>query len=146
MPDIGSKGFFNNLRVGYPMAQVPSRMEARRNDSRLPRVEFRTYRIEAAYAALKRIVALAGSHYNEYRYLLNAMPTLKLTKIGTSTGAVIPKEMLHRMKVDKGDTLFAVETPEGYLLTPYDPAVEEQLGAGREFMKQYRETFKALAK
>jgi len=74
------------------------------------------------------------------------MAVLKLTAVGTSTGAIIPKEMLHRLKVKKGDSLYAVETPEGYLLTPYDPAIEEQLKAGREFMKQYRETFKALAK
>jgi putative addiction module antidote len=74
------------------------------------------------------------------------MQTLKLTKIGTSTGAVIPKEMLVRLKVKKGDVLYAIETPEGYLLTPYDPAIEEQLEAGREFMKEYRDTFKALAK
>lgn len=74
------------------------------------------------------------------------MQTLKLTKIGTSTGMVIPKEMLHRLKVEKGDSLFAIETPEGYLLTPYDPTIEEQLKAGRDFMKAYRETFKALAK
>lgn len=74
------------------------------------------------------------------------MPTLKLTQIGTSTGAVIPKEMLNRLKVGRGDSLFAIETPEGYLLTPYDPAVEEQLKTGRDFMKAYRETFKALAK
>jgi len=74
------------------------------------------------------------------------MQTLKLTKIGTSTGAVIPKEMLARLKVEKGDMLYAIETPEGYLLTPYDPAIEEQLEAGREFMKEYRDTFKALAK
>jgi len=74
------------------------------------------------------------------------MQKLKLTKIGTSTGTVIPKEMLNRMKVQKGDTLFAVETPDGYLLTPYDPSVDEQLNAGREFIKEYRETFKALAK
>ncbi len=74
------------------------------------------------------------------------MTTLKLTKIGTSTGAVLPKEMLTRMKVEKGDTLFAIETKEGYLITPYDPAIAEQLDAGREFMKDYRETFKALAK
>jgi putative addiction module antidote len=71
---------------------------------------------------------------------------LKLTAIGTSTGAIIPKEMLARLKVGKGDTLFAIETAEGYLITPYDPAVEEQLRAGREFMKEYRDTFKALAK
>jgi putative addiction module antidote len=74
------------------------------------------------------------------------MQKLKLTKIGTSTGAVIPREMLSRLKVEKGDTLFAIETLDGYLLTPYDPAVEEQLDAGRDFMKEYRETFKVLAK
>ena len=74
------------------------------------------------------------------------MTTLKLTAIGTSTGAVIPKEMLHRLKVEKGDVLYAIETPEGYLLTPFDPAIDEQLEAGRQFMKQYRDAFKALAK
>lgn len=74
------------------------------------------------------------------------MQTLKLTKIGTSTGTVIPKEMLKRLKVEKGDSLYAIETAEGYLLTPYDPAIEEQLKVGREFMKDFRETFKALAK
>lgn len=74
------------------------------------------------------------------------MVALKLTAMGTSTGAVIPKEMLARLKVSKGDTLFAVETPSGYLLTPYDPTVEEQLSLGREFMADYRETFRTLAK
>ena len=73
------------------------------------------------------------------------MQTLKLTAIGTSTGAVIPKEMLVRLKIGKGDSLFAIETAEGYLLTPYDPAVAEEINAGRQFMKEYRETFKALA-
>jgi putative addiction module antidote len=72
--------------------------------------------------------------------------TLKLTAVGTSTGLVIPKEMLTRMKVARGDKLHVVETPDGYLLTPYDPAVAEQVELGREFMKQYRETFKVLAK
>ncbi len=74
------------------------------------------------------------------------MQKLKLTTVGSSTGTVIPKEMLNRLKVEKGDTLFAIETPNGYLLTPYDPEVEEQLELGREFMKQYPETFRALAK
>ena len=74
------------------------------------------------------------------------MATLKLTAIGTSTGVVIPKQMLARLKLKRGDTLFAVETPSGYLLTPYDPDVEEQLEVGRQFMRKYRETFRALAK
>ena len=71
---------------------------------------------------------------------------LKLRKVGTSVGLLIPKEVLQRLRVDEGDTLFAVETSEGYLLTPYDPEVEEQVKQGLEFMAKYRDTFRALAK
>lgn len=71
---------------------------------------------------------------------------LKLRAVGTSTGILLPKEMLARLKVKKEDALFAVETPGGYLLTPYDPEVEKQLAKGREFMRRYRDTFRALAK
>jgi len=74
------------------------------------------------------------------------MTALKLTNIGTSTGAVLPGEIVTRMKFEKGDTLYAIETKEGYLITPYDPAISDQLEAGREFMKEYRDTFKAIAK
>jgi len=73
------------------------------------------------------------------------MYKLKLTTVGSSTGVVIPKEMLKSLKLEKGDSLYAVETPNGYVVTPYDPEVEEQIQKGRQFMKQYRETFKALA-
>lgn len=74
------------------------------------------------------------------------MLALKLIQIGNSVGVVLPKEALSRLKVDKGGQVFAVETPSGYLLTPYDPAVAEQLDSGREFMAEYREAFRALAK
>ncbi|MBZ5524573.1 MAG: AbrB/MazE/SpoVT family DNA-binding domain-containing protein [Acidobacteriia bacterium] len=74
------------------------------------------------------------------------MTVLKLKAVGTSTGVVIPKEMLNRLKVEKGDTLFAIETPSGYLITPYDPAIEDQLRLGREIMSEYRETLRALAR
>jgi putative addiction module antidote len=74
------------------------------------------------------------------------MTTLKLTAVGTSTGVVIPKEMLKRLKVERGDTLFVVETPSGYLLTPYDPSVAEQIRLSEEIMKEYRETLRELAK
>ncbi len=72
--------------------------------------------------------------------------TLELRAVGTSTGVVLPKQMLARLRVKRDDALFAVETPGCYLLTPYDPDVEEQLRIGREFMAQYRETFRALTK
>jgi putative addiction module antidote len=71
---------------------------------------------------------------------------LKLRSIGTSTGVILPKELLSRLKVKKNDILFATETPDGYLLTPYDPEVEEQVKLGLEFMAKYRDTFRALAK
>ena len=71
---------------------------------------------------------------------------LKLRAIGTSTGIVLPKETLTRLKLKRGDSLFAVETPDGYLLTPYDAKVEEQVKLGLEFMAKYRNTFRALAK
>jgi putative addiction module antidote len=73
------------------------------------------------------------------------MAKLKLTAVGTSTGVIIPKEMLNRMKVARGDSLHVAETPGGYLLTPYDPGVAAQVEVGREFMKEYRDTFKILA-
>ncbi len=73
------------------------------------------------------------------------MPKLKLTAVGTSTGVVFPKEMLHRMRVERGDTLHVVESPDGYLITPYDPSVAAQVELGRKFMREFRDTFKALA-
>jgi putative addiction module antidote len=74
------------------------------------------------------------------------MLKLKITAIGSSAGVILPKEALTRLKVGKGDQLFMVETKDGYLMTPYNPSVEEQLKIGQDFMKEYRDTFRALAK
>ena len=74
------------------------------------------------------------------------MTTLKITQIGNSLGVVLPKELLARLKLEKGDTLFVTDAPGGLNLTPYDPAVEEQLALGREFMREFRDTFHQLAK
>ena len=74
------------------------------------------------------------------------MTTLKLTQIGNSVGLILPKEILARLKLEKGDTVFVTDAPEGVTLTPYDPALAEQLELGREFMREYRDTFHQLAK
>lgn len=71
---------------------------------------------------------------------------LKLSAVGSSTGTILPKELLTRLNVEKGDKLFAVETPDGFLLTPFDPEIEQQMEIGRSFMKEYKDTFKELAK
>ena len=74
------------------------------------------------------------------------MSALKLTQIGNSVGVIFPKELLTRLKVEKGDTVFWTEAANGVTLTPYDPELEEQLQAGREFMHEFRDTFHQLAK
>lgn len=74
------------------------------------------------------------------------MYELKLTRVGDSVGAIFPEEVLARLNAANGDTLFVIETPDGLLLTTYDPQQEEELAAGRAFMAEYRDTFHQLAK
>ncbi len=75
------------------------------------------------------------------------MVPLKLTTIGTSTGVIIPKEMLVRMNVGKGDVLYAVEAADGtYRLTPYDPAFAEKMEKAHDIMRRYGNTLHVLAK
>ena len=74
------------------------------------------------------------------------MHALKLTQIGNSFGLILPKDELARLKLEKGDTVFVTETPDGVAMTPYDPSLEEQIEAGRAFMRDFRDTFHELAK
>lgn len=74
------------------------------------------------------------------------MVSLKLRAVGTSTGVVLPKEMLARLRAGQGETLYAIETPAGYTLTAFDPAVKAQVESGEAFMDRYRDAFAALAK
>jgi putative addiction module antidote len=74
------------------------------------------------------------------------MTALKLTQIGNSVGVILPKELLARLKVGKGDLLHVTDSPDGITLTPYNPDFDEQLALGRDFMNEYRDTFRALAK
>ena len=74
------------------------------------------------------------------------MQMLKLTQIGNSLGVVLPKEILTKLRVEKGDSIYVTETPDGFVLTPYDPAVAAQVEAGRQFMRDYRDAFHELAK
>ena len=74
------------------------------------------------------------------------MSALKLTQIGNSVGVILPKDVLARLKLVKGDSVYLTEHPDGVTLSPYQPNFDEQLDAGREFMREYRDTFRALAK
>ncbi len=74
------------------------------------------------------------------------MTTLKLTQIGNSVGVILPKEILARLKLEKGDTVFVTDTPGGVTITPYDEVFDAQLAAARRIMKQRRNVLRELAK
>jgi len=74
------------------------------------------------------------------------MIKLKLTAVGNSAGVVFPKDVLSRMKLDKGDTVYLTETADGYRLTPYDPEFETQMDVARKLMKKRRAVLRELAK
>ena len=74
------------------------------------------------------------------------MTALKLTQIGNSVGVILPKEMLARLKLEKGDTLFVTDTVGGVTLTPYSPGFEQQMTAARTVMKRRRNVLRELAK
>ncbi len=74
------------------------------------------------------------------------MTKLRLTSIGNSAGLVLPKDVLARLKLEKGDAVYLTETPDGYRLTPYDPEFEAQMTAARRIMKKRRTALRELAK
>lgn len=72
--------------------------------------------------------------------------TLKLRQVGGSVGATLPKDMADRLHLAVGDSVLAVETEHGILLTPYDPAIESGLAIAARAAKRYRHALRALAK
>lgn len=74
------------------------------------------------------------------------MQSLKLTQIGNSVGIVLPKEVLARLSLEKGDTIFLTDSPNGMRLTTTNPEFEEQMKLARGIMKKRRDVLAELAK
>lgn len=74
------------------------------------------------------------------------MNTLKLTQIGNSVGVILPKELLAKLGVGRGDTIYAIDQPDGVRLTTADPEFEAQLQLARQIMKERRAVLRELAK
>ena len=70
---------------------------------------------------------------------------LKLTAIGNSTGVILPKDLLDKLRVDRGDELMVLETPDGIRLTPYDPDFAAQMDIAEDIMRERRDLLKKLA-
>ena len=74
------------------------------------------------------------------------MLEVKVTAIGNSMGIVLPKEALNKLKAQKGDVLYLVDSPEGLTLTPYREDFAEQMEAAERVMRKYKNALHQLAK
>ncbi len=73
------------------------------------------------------------------------MQTLKVTVVGNSAGVVLPKELLEKLRVSKGDLLYVVETKNGIELTAYNPAFAAQMEAAERVMREDKDVLRRLA-
>jgi putative addiction module antidote len=70
---------------------------------------------------------------------------LKVSAIGNSTGVILPKDVLERLRVSRGDELMVRETPDGIVLSPYDPELARQMEVAEKIMREDREILRKLA-
>jgi putative addiction module antidote len=71
---------------------------------------------------------------------------LKITTVGNSAGVILPKELLARLRLEKGDELYALETPDGIRLTTYDPELAAQMEVAEQVMREDRLVLHKLSK
>lgn len=70
---------------------------------------------------------------------------LKITSIGNSAGVILPKEVLEKLRVGKGDTLFLTETPTGFEISPLDEKIQRQMDVAERVMRENRNLLHKLA-
>ena len=86
---------------------------------------------------------LARDRFECYNACMNA--AVKLTKIGNSTGVVLPREVLARLRVSQGDTLYFTEAPDGFRVTAFDPDFEKKMALAEQIMRDDRDILRVLA-
>jgi putative addiction module antidote len=74
------------------------------------------------------------------------MHRLKLTQFGNSVGVILPKELLAKLGLAKGDTVYAIDQPDGVRLKTADAEFEAQMAVARQIMKESRNILRELAK
>ncbi len=74
------------------------------------------------------------------------LKSVTMRQVGGSVSATIPKEMAERFGISAGDKVFAVETEDGILLTPYDPDFARAMKIYERGAKEYRNALRKLAK
>lgn len=70
---------------------------------------------------------------------------IKITTVGNSAGIILPKELLARLRLGKGDVLYATELPDGIKLTPFDAKFAGQMEVAEKVMRKRRTLLRKLA-
>jgi len=73
------------------------------------------------------------------------MIKVKVTTVGNSAGIVLPKELLEKLRVSKGDTLTVSETTRGVELSAYNSDFVEAMDHAEEIMREDRDVLRKLA-
>lgn len=72
---------------------------------------------------------------------------IEIKKIGNSDGVILPRELMQRLDLKRGQQLHVTELAGGgFQALPYDPDFEETLTIADEIMDDYRDTLATLAK
>ena len=71
--------------------------------------------------------------------------TVKVTTVGNSAGIILPKELLERLRVSKGDVLTVTEVPGGVQLSAVDEKKQRQLEIAERIMRENRNMLAKLA-
>jgi putative addiction module antidote len=72
---------------------------------------------------------------------------IEIKKIGNSDGLLLPRELMQRLDLKRGQQLHITELPGGgFQALPYDPDFERTMEIADELMDKYRDTLAALAK
>jgi putative addiction module antidote len=72
---------------------------------------------------------------------------IEIKKIGNSDGLVLPRELMQRLDLKRGQQLHITELAGGgFQALPYDPDFERTMEIAEELMDEYRDTLAALAK
>jgi len=74
------------------------------------------------------------------------MEKTSVRRVGNSLGITLPKAIVEQYHLNEGDEIHFVETEDGLLLTPFDPAFADWALAYEKTNKRYRNTLRALAK
>lgn len=71
---------------------------------------------------------------------------VKVREVGNSLGVTLTRDVVESLGVSEGDKLFAIRSPDGIRLTPYDPDFAAAFESTREYMRRHRDALHELAK